>query len=270
VGSGCARSCTNTPLGPNANTKDGCCPGTGMTSETDADCPDPAPRCGDGKKNGDEVCDPPQAACPACTDNDECTNDVMGAGQDACHPTCSHPSKNGMADGVCCPKGATMTTDPDCPAPAAMCGNDKVEGDEECDGNCGPVNDGVACTEDASLGPCKKPTHTLITTAKDGDGCCPGLDQYQDSDCPPQCGNNMKEASEECDGSAPPPATCSETCKLVEPPAAICGDGQVNRPNEECDALVLPTDTCSENCKIIEPPPVSGTSGGTSGTGAIP
>jgi cysteine-rich repeat protein len=122
---------------------DGCCP-SGETVETDADC---SPLCGDGVLTTDsgEVCDTGIAsgadACPtSCDDGMVCTTDALvGAG--TCTASCTHALLPPMNGDGCCPAGATIGTDDDCPA---RCGDRVRTAPEACDD--GNVETGDGCS----------------------------------------------------------------------------------------------------------------------------
>src|SRR5215510_11233386 len=90
---------------------DGCCP-PGAIHAGDSDCPI---ACGDGVREGSEICDPGVApprpdACPrSCADNSNCTTDyTIGFG---CQTTCEHvPITAPLSGDGCCPKDANQTT----------------------------------------------------------------------------------------------------------------------------------------------------------------
>jgi hypothetical protein len=157
MGSGCGRVCTRGAIGPSGATLDTCCP-TSATPSSDHDCRG----CGNGIKEGDEVCD--GANCPECADdNDACTRDHVTNNPDACHPKCNHdPIAN------CCPAGKEMFEDPDCPA---RCGNGHTESGELCDGSdCPPCDDMDRCTRDVpdTTNACRPTcTNIPITGAED-------------------------------------------------------------------------------------------------------
>jgi cysteine-rich repeat protein len=87
-------------------------------------------------------------ACPtACDDGDRCTVDTLkNAG--TCNAACSFvPVATGLADG-CCPPGATLKTDQDCPI---ACGDGVVSAGEQCDD--GNTTDGDGCHHDCTFEP---------------------------------------------------------------------------------------------------------------------
>jgi hypothetical protein len=69
-------------------------------------------------------------------------------------------------------------------------------------------NDNIPCTANiCSNGKC---TYSQIKTCINGDGCCPGgCTSSQDSDCAYECGNNLREGNEQCDGTDLGGATCA-------------------------------------------------------------
>jgi cysteine-rich repeat protein len=229
---------------------DGCCAtNVGANANNDSDC---QPKCGNNVVERGERCD---GRCPAaadCDDGNACTRDeLMGS---ACTAACGHTPITARANGDgCCPAGANMTNDNDC---RAVCVNNAVESGEECDGNCGAVDDGNACTSDAAAAACRRPTHTPITSRAAGDGCCQSGDgPTQDADCV-GCGNGRKEGAEECDDRNTANGDgCSSTCKN-EPPPAVCGNN-TKEGTEACDdGNTMSGDGCSSTCQMEAPQPV--------------
>jgi cysteine-rich repeat protein len=141
VGPGtCSAACVSTEItAPAAG--DGCCP-AGATVATDADC---SPFCGDGVLTAGEVCDVGIASgagsCPAsCDDAEVCTRDALTGGG-SCAATCTHTPLGPAAGDGCCPSGATIGTDADCPA---RCGDGVRTAPEACDD--GNVLTGDGCS----------------------------------------------------------------------------------------------------------------------------
>ena len=265
---------------------DGCCP-PGATNAVDTDCPT---ACGDGVRQGSEVCDvgiPPPApgSCPVdCDDGKPSTTDALsGAG---CQANCLHSEiKTPISgDGFCLP-GATRATDTDCPA---SCGDGLVEPGETCDKG---LTGGGACPTACppSLSACLQTAMTgsnddcsatcastpIATCSTTGDGCCPpGCTAVTDPDCSLTCGDGVVQANETCDvtiaagaaGACPTACddgdpctqdlllsagTCSAACVHLPVTAFVAGDGCCPPGgNLEVDA------DCAAVCGdgVVEPP----------------
>jgi hypothetical protein len=195
---------------------DGCCP-NGCNSNNDGDC---SPSCGNGTRERGETCDPPGTCPTSCDDGSACTADRLTGSAATCSAVCTSTPVTACASGDgCCPGGCNSLLDADC---LPRCGNGVIEPTETCDGNCPRTcDDGLACTKDALEGAASactaRCTATPISACASGDGCCPaGCSSSQDSDCGARCGNNVKEGSEACDGTATPAnRTCTSACTLV-------------------------------------------------------
>lgn len=194
---------------------DGCCPeGAGPT--VDSDCG----FCGDKIVGPAETCDPPQkcAVAEACVARGACLVAIFTGDPATCSASCRVQQIEACEDDDgCCPAGCSAGSDNNC---SASCGNGIVESeqgetcepgdpDKPCPSDC---DDGQACTSDVLTGSannCNAQCSNLpITVAVDGDGCClPGENSINDSDCAPQCGNEVLEAGETCD---PCPANCDD------------------------------------------------------------
>lgn len=210
-------------------------------------------KCGNGKVEQGERCDTAIApgspgACPevsVCDDKDPCTKDsVANAG--TCTAECA-PSVPATADpatkDACCPSGATAATDADC---NPNCGNGTLDSGEKCDPaiKSGSGACPTSCT--ASTDPCTKValvtadpcnpscSSTTITTAKNGDSCCPkGASAANDDDCTAVCGNGKVEPGEDCDDTTPQCKSCAyvptafrmTSLTLLDPQAYIQSPG---------------------------------------------
>lgn len=138
----CSARCVATEITA-AMAGDGCCP-MDATVETDSDC---SPLCGDGVLTtaSGELCDTGidsgTGACPtSCDDAMVCTTDALvGAG--TCTASCTHALLPPMGGDGCCPAGATIGTDDDCPA---RCGDRVRTAPEACDD--GNVETGDGCS----------------------------------------------------------------------------------------------------------------------------
>jgi len=151
--------------------------------------------CGDGNCNGTEDCDECIADCGSCPLTQDCGNDIREGTED-CDGTdlaSQHCYLQGFDAGtLACTGSCTFNTSGCYDNPP--CGNGVIDVGEDCDGS--ELND-LTCTAFGFAG------GTL--------GCTIGCD-FDGSDCtsaPEQlCGNNLRETSEECDGTD----LVSETC----------------------------------------------------------
>jgi hypothetical protein len=233
------------------------CAGEPCTSpaspDLDGGSPMPSLRCGNGRIDLGESCDTaiPAGApgsCPPsdCDDRVPCTRDEHRG--DGCNAECVHEEiVTPTAGDSCCPAGATNGTDADC---SPTCGDGLVDPGETCDtgiagggpGACPTIADcadGDPCAADllASAGTCSAIcVHYPVSrhSGPDTDGCCPpGADRDDDIDCPPACGDGIKQLSEACDvGIVPPaPGSCPTSCDDGDPATAdfVSGTG--------CDAF---------------------------------
>ena len=164
-------------------------------------------------------------------------------------------------------------------SPPATCGNNKLDGTEQCDGAAGTCPTGESCTTDCTCGPPRCGDGLLQTGEQcddgntvDGDGCdhnCTvtacgngirtGTEQCDDGNtvagdgCSPSCmtevcGNGVVDPGEQCDDGPTGSATCSPTCQLMSPPN--CGNGRLD-PGEQCDdANQKDCDGCSRFCLL--------------------
>lgn len=275
----CDAECTSSPKGPNPNERDGCCPGEPgqFNANQDLDC---APVCGNGTVEPGETCD--TASMAGCPNRDSCevqemcqTGMFTGSG---CTAQCTPLTVTALVDGDgCCPAGASAAQDSDCMG----CGNGMVEDGETCDGNCQQsCNDGDVCTLDQLTGsPASCDVVCNFTpldfSGRRSDDCCPsGGAEFQDVDCPAECGNGFVESGESCEPQAADPG---QRC----PTAASCDDGDVctidgirpeaegNRcttvcthqprtPNPEQDGCCPANGNSDNDPDCLPPPPVCG------------
>jgi cysteine-rich repeat protein len=186
-----------------AENGDDCCP-SGVYADTDDDC---EPACGNAVKEPGEACD-------------DGTNDGhYGIG--SCEPGCT-------ALAAYCGDGTVQDTH------GEVC--DSASADTPCPASC---DDEDSCTVDTQMGSAAactiSCTHDAISATADGDGCCPdGADATSDDDCPPVCGNSVREGAEVCDlgvnvGSYD---GCMPGCAALGP---HCGDGITQFGEETCD-----------------------------------
>lgn len=200
---------------------DECCP-SGCSHATDSDC---SAKCGDGVLDVQETCEPTSQdkPCPAsCDDGDACTADKLVGSAAECSAHCSHtPIVAAVSGDGCCPRDANAANDADC---KAACGDGMITGVETCDPasqkpcpGSSDCDDRDPCTRDlleGSAAQCTaKCTHTPITAAIGGDGCCPPNTTFdKDGDCS-GCGDGVRQVGEQCDPASDGPFTCATDCK---------------------------------------------------------
>lgn len=179
----CTAECVNTPI-TRASSGDGCCP-SGANATTDQDC---KPVCGNGVREGDELCE--GSACPSSCpeDRDPCTSNKLVGSRANCDAMCvSEPVTRAINGDGCCPAGMPAS-DGDCLPP---CGNGKIDTGEECDDSNADDNDGC-------LGSCK------LNVCGDGHWRSKGPS-------PEEC--DLGDRSNLADGRAWDRYSCSSNCK---------------------------------------------------------
>ncbi len=241
------------------------------------------PVCGDGVATGYEACDGTDLRGQTCADlvgfkagelgcNEDCTLDTS-----RCEPTVCG---DGVADtdeqcdgtdlrGETCESvnlnfsGGTLACGPDCRYDysgcrrAAVCGNGKAEGGEECDGDdlrelqcfmLGFEHGALACKPDCTLDWSGCLGDKCEIQGLYGDGRCDACEEYgghRDPDC---------DACSLADGRCSPPDYVDpllrvSTCQLVtgtrDPDCGTCGDG-VRSPAEVCDGTDVGGWTCRD------------------------
>lgn len=212
---------------------DACCP-LGANANSDSDC---MPVCGNGVREGDEVCD---GDCPtSCSGGTGCNREVLRGTAGTCTATCEPIVVRTLQDGdQCCPDGANANSDSDC---QPRCGNGVREGSEICDGDC-PSSCSVSagCNREmlvGSAGQCSAECVAIsITAPVAGDKCCPaGVDINLDADCRQARYNICEQESSQCPSD--------ERCSLgVCWPPCHLGDrtDALGRPGY-CQAYTYPT-----------------------------
>jgi hypothetical protein len=206
--------------------------------------------CGDGVVAPSEKCDTAidegPGACPtACPPIAQCVTRMLNGSN--CQAECVVLAETCTDADGCCPQTCSRETDDDCPD---HCGDGVIQEDEgetcEPDADAGPpcvtqadCDDGEPCTIDMLIGSeanCNPScARTEISVIQAGDRCCPdGANANTDSDCVPDCGNQIQEQGEECDGGA----GCDEDCRLIPTPEQQdCLDRFVGTgmPSEACE-----------------------------------
>jgi|GEM_PF-7018677 len=244
----CARICENIEIA-------GCTPGTPGTPGT-PDMPDmpgmqPTAACGDGMISTSEKCDPmARGGCPAstadCDDKNDCTMDTFVPGASQCQATCKHDAIT-----PCTGDADPMPNMPNTPS----CGDGMVNGAERCDtaasgsGKCPVVPadcppSANACVVAVVQGTaCNARCDTMMLGAANGDGCCPaGASNAEDNDCEPvaECGNNIREDGEECDGTFTGAACVSEACVTRVPSCTATCTNRCEETIEPCMSEDMP------------------------------
>jgi hypothetical protein len=200
-------------------------------------CTPPAATCGDGVKNGVELCDGSDLGSASCTSvpggfsggtlacSGSCTFNTSGCykcgdgvknGTEACDgsdfgsATCASIKGAGWTGPLSCSACASIISSA-CMPPAPICGNGIKEAGEECDppevGSCTVLGEGYSGTPGCS-GSC------TITY----DSCTP----------PETCGNGVVEGSEQCDGS-PAGKTCETEVGPGYTGALSCSSCTINK-----------------------------------------
>jgi hypothetical protein len=193
-----------------------------------------APRCGNGVREADELCDGPD--CPAtCEPSTGCLKVSLEGSNASCDARCSVVETTECTSGDdCCAGGCKYPEDSDC---SKSCGDGVVDSPELCepeskDKPCpSSCDDAEPCTRDIKTGTPEQCnvvcSHMPVTAAKSGDQCCPrNANANTDDDCSPKCGNAIKEGSEVCDGN------CPSSCDDGDP----CTSDKLNGAAAQCTA----------------------------------
>jgi hypothetical protein len=227
---------------------------TALGAATAPGCTFGAARCGDGRVNGDEDCEPPgsQGCDQDCHVGAVCGDFVVTAPEQCeppnsatCGPTCMTIGGPGCGDGVVqppeqCEPPSTSTCNAACMTigGGGLCGDGVVGAGEQCE----PPNTSTCSSSCQSIG---------------GGACGNGLVEPPEQCDPPDgfscgagcvllggfCGDGIIDPGEECD--PPDGVTCDFGCRIL---FSSCGNGFID-PGETCD----PPDfvTCDGFCQII-------------------
>jgi fibro-slime domain-containing protein len=298
AGDGCSPTCQieqgwtcPTPDSP-CQTLEYCGDGV-VQADNGEQCDDGNERPGDGCSASCQI--EPGYACPAAgqpcvqtwvcgnghIDPGEACDDGNTVGGDGCSANCTV-----VEAGYTCPD-VSGNGGPCVKAPANVCGDGHVAGNEQCDDGNTTSGDGCSSTCAVESGYTCPTAGALCTRlAYCGNGVVDGTDQCDDGNnvsgdgcsatckvepgfacasTPPapvsvchatRCGDGVKEGSEQCDdGNLIPFDGCSPTC-TVEPSCkggtctAVCGDG-LKFPQEQCDdGNTVSGDGCSSTCTL--------------------
>ena len=191
-----------------------------------------------------------------------CENYCDGSwGGDSCSLTTPPPLSCSALGGVCCVEGDSCVDGPgwitnpvagDCSAlccdgtcesePTQECGNDVIEGDEECDDG---VDNGVPCPP-AYGGSCDYCSNDCELITLQGAYCGDWNTDYPSETC--DDGNII---TEECNYGETSCTVCDSGCNSIAGETDYCGDGTTDPGYEECDdGGTIPGDGCDENCNL--------------------
>jgi hypothetical protein len=239
----CQATCVPAGVQTSCLNGDGCCPAI-CHAGNDDDC---KPRCGNGVREGNEVCD---GDCPTTCLPVGCQRRKLEGAAADCSARCVDDGTISacVPGDSCCASGCTSVNDADC---KCQCGNGVVES------VCGETCEGAGCPTSCPQIGCdlfrlqgSGCTATCVRTGaqtmcKDGDGCCPsGCNARNDKDCPPRCGNGVVEAGEQCD----PVSACktaSDSC-TSDADNVRSKTGQVDRCTFRCMVMPRPCSGMSD------------------------
>lgn len=205
-----------------------------------------------------------------CVSNGDCYGvDISVCKNSECRAVCV--SSAGIRDGYKCEDGVVV---PGIPDPEPFCGDNIVEGDEECDDGNSVSGDGCSficklepeCVPDemecrsTALFWCKEGFWKLVRDcAADGEVCVENLTAAL-CDSTIVCGNNFIETGEQCDDGnnvtekcpygVESCTVCASNCTYKPGITEYCGDN-IKNGDEECDdGNRNAGDGCDANCKI--------------------
>jgi hypothetical protein len=185
---------------------------------------------------GDETCDPLGTCVSSCPAVGCQLRTLSGAG--TCEATCVDGGQQTVCqtgDG-CCPDGCSEANDLEC---GAVCGNGEIESGETCEGASCPTScpaDGCTTYTLFNAGTCQAQCVATgtINTCGSGDACCPdGCNAVNDGECAPECGNNVIEPGETCEGAGCICAPESLSCFTQRGSPSTC-DVVCHVPQQEC------------------------------------
>ena len=238
----------------------------------------PEPKCGNGVREGKELCD--GADCISrCDTANACLIATLIGAPATCDAQCGAPievAECKSGDG-CCAKGCKYPEDADC---SKSCGDGVVDAPELCeptskDKPCPTsCDDQDPCTRDVRTGVPEQCnvvcSHMAITAPANGDGCCPrGANIGNDNDCDAVCGDGVVSTGETCEPNSksnPCPSSCDDgnvctedalmgtatSCTAECRHAPIARSGPTScEDNDPCtkDSKVNSTSSCTTECK---------------------
>lgn len=232
----------------------GSTPGSASGQAPEAKPPTTGATCGNGVREGDELCD--GSDCPSrCESTNPCVVVTLEGSASKCNARCSQASEITVCksgDG-CCARGCNYSSDADC---SRSCGDGVVDERETCEPMSGSkpcpasCDDGDPCTQDLRSGTAEQCnvscSHTPVVQAKNGDECCPAsANANTDNDCKPKCGNGVHESGELCDGSdCPSLAACDDRVPCTKDTLA----GSLTACNLRCEHMQIATAAAGDGC----------------------
>lgn len=218
---------------PEAGSGGSMAPPVAMAGKMSPPPPPPPPMhfCGDGTVDSGETCD---GDCPAsCDDRDPCTKDTKTGQPNQCNVECENTPITKVASGdKCCPPGASLKDDPDCPA---KCGDGVISAGEQCDGNCrSDCNDADPCTDDVKTGSapscnvqCSNKPKADGASCGDGRVCKSGSCQ----DLPRTAWYSPCSTNADCNsGGVCAAGVCAKTCESISTVSSQCSGAPGGRP----------------------------------------
>jgi hypothetical protein len=250
-----------------------------MTSDSGAGGAPPAqsmdgPVCGDGVREGAELCDGADCSSECASDNACIVSRLVGAAK-TCDAQCMTTEVVACLSGDgCCPSGCDHGADSDC---SPSCGDGVLSDGETCE----PSNSAYPCPSPATCDdydPCTadkvtgnaqqcsaRCAHEPIASAKSGDGCCPrGANIGEDDDCAAACGDGVVSSGEACDTGLPGSCPTRTICERMDRDCmrgrlvgsgcnAQCEEQAVTEPNDDdgccpSGASLADDNDCAPSC----------------------
>jgi hypothetical protein len=176
------------------------------------------------------------AACPAFTvpRGPACTGTITTLRDLVACASCVTTSRAVCLDAVTAPWATPYPAECN---PDPVCGNGVREGGEDCDGS-----DAAACA-DGCRDDCRCTIRTVTTTTTRTSSSTGTTTTTQPVG--PNCGNDVVDPGEECDGTGCGTGEECVDCHCVM--SSVCGNGIIE-PGEECDGAGCPTGSVCDDC----------------------
>ena len=239
-------------------------------AESDASVTMPGAVCGNGIREGTELCD--GADCKReCKSDNTCMLSQLEGSAETCDAHCVTTDivQCAMGDG-CCPLGCSYATDSDC---SPSCGDGVITGNEKCEPNssdhpCPTVkdcDDGDVCTQDKLSGSASQCSaecaHSAITrmpiTCDDNDPCTDDMTVESKTACTFECvSSSPHKPTGSCADNDPctddAPVMSSTRCEYLCPHKKQQRSGPASCDDDDpctSDERVESATTCSFDCK---------------------